>query len=171
MSSSPHPPTRILKLYTEILTGFSHVYRPDGLNNTLFCQGSILEQLPLWEQCAEGVHPKDRGANAKPLIPGSTLWVNQRSCPLQDLLQHSSPSRPSSWRLQSHTHPTSTVCPELPARGFTSVEAARLVAIGLHWRQMPQQQQRHTREKTQIKIMTPKISNNFFHPEPHDPNH
>lgn len=34
---------RILKVYTEALTGFSHVVTPDGLNSTLLSQGCVLE--------------------------------------------------------------------------------------------------------------------------------
>ena len=34
------------KFNIEALTGFSHVYHPDGLNNTLLSQGCILETAP-----------------------------------------------------------------------------------------------------------------------------
>lgn len=37
-----HPPTIILKIYIEALTGFGHVYGPDGLNNTPLSEGSVL---------------------------------------------------------------------------------------------------------------------------------
>lgn len=33
-SRSPHLPVRILKVYTEVLTGFSSIFSQDGLNNT-----------------------------------------------------------------------------------------------------------------------------------------
>ena len=40
MSSSPSLIARILKkVYTEAFTGFSHMYYPDGGNNTLVSQG------------------------------------------------------------------------------------------------------------------------------------
>ena len=42
-SRSLHLTVRMLKVYTEALHGFSHVYHPDGLNNTLLFQGSVLE--------------------------------------------------------------------------------------------------------------------------------
>lgn len=42
-SRSPHPPTRILKVYIVALTGFSHIISPDVLNTTLFFQGYILQ--------------------------------------------------------------------------------------------------------------------------------
>ena len=35
----PHPPGRILKVGIEPLTGFSHVFSPRGLTNTLLSQG------------------------------------------------------------------------------------------------------------------------------------
>ena len=44
---SPHPTARILKVYTEALTGFSHVFSPDGLNTTLLSQSCILENSSL----------------------------------------------------------------------------------------------------------------------------
>ena len=46
MNRSLHPPTSILKVYIEALTGFSPVYSPDGLNNTLLLQGRVLETAP-----------------------------------------------------------------------------------------------------------------------------
>ena len=51
MNRSPHPPIRILRVYTEALTGFSHIYHPDGPNNTLFSEGWILEVWKPWVEC------------------------------------------------------------------------------------------------------------------------
>lgn len=45
MSRSPHFPTKILKVSIEALTGFGHVFSPDGLN-TLLSQGCILGTAP-----------------------------------------------------------------------------------------------------------------------------
>lgn len=42
MSRFPHPTVRILKVDVEVLTGFSHVYRLDGLNHTLLSHRCIL---------------------------------------------------------------------------------------------------------------------------------
>lgn len=69
-SLSPHPPAKIFKVYREALTGFSHIYSPDGLNIALLCQGYILRQLLVWGKQAEN-HPMDRGSDKKPL----TAWV------------------------------------------------------------------------------------------------
>lgn len=44
---SLHLLARILKVYTEALTEFSHIYCPDILNNLLLSQGSVLETV--WE--------------------------------------------------------------------------------------------------------------------------
>lgn len=44
MSRSAHPPARILKVYTEDLTGSSHVYCPDGLN-THYCSSPALKAV------------------------------------------------------------------------------------------------------------------------------
>lgn len=38
-----------LKVYTEALTGFTHMCHPDGLSNTLPSQGCVLERLLVWE--------------------------------------------------------------------------------------------------------------------------
>ena len=43
ISGSLRLPTRILEVRIEALTGFSLVFSPDGLNNTLFSQGLVLE--------------------------------------------------------------------------------------------------------------------------------
>ena len=43
MSRSVPPPIWILKVYIEALTGFSHVYGPDSLNNTLLSQGCVTQ--------------------------------------------------------------------------------------------------------------------------------
>lgn len=34
MSRSLHPPARLLEVYIEGLTGFNHIFSPDGLDNT-----------------------------------------------------------------------------------------------------------------------------------------
>ena len=43
MSRSLQLPARIWKVYTEALTGFSHVFSITGLNNTSLSQGYVLE--------------------------------------------------------------------------------------------------------------------------------
>ena len=43
MSRSPNTSIRILKVYIDALMGFIIGYSPDGLNNTLFSLGCILE--------------------------------------------------------------------------------------------------------------------------------
>ena len=58
-------PARILKSYLEVLSGFSHVYHSDGLNNTLLCQGdSSWNTVIMWA----GFHSKGRwgGASDRP---------------------------------------------------------------------------------------------------------
>lgn len=53
-SRSLCPPTRTLRFYVQILTGFSHIYCPDGLNNTLLSLRSpFLKQLLVWERWME----------------------------------------------------------------------------------------------------------------------
>lgn len=56
-SRSLHLPTRILKVSIEALTGLSHVYCTDGLNNTLLSQSYVLEHGSRRENC-ENIHPR-----------------------------------------------------------------------------------------------------------------
>lgn len=60
-SKSPHPPTRILRVYIESLAGFNYVYCPDGLNNTFFCQGYVLETAAAMRIVVRTYIPKSKG--------------------------------------------------------------------------------------------------------------
>ena len=138
------------------------------VSTTHYFQGYILENS---SQCGNGgqsVHSKGMRRVRSLRLSRSGSGVNWQSCPLEDLLQYSTPP---AWLLQSCTLSYSIACPERSVKGFISTEMARLVAVWLHWRQMPQQQYRNMQEKTQTKIMIPKIRNNFFYLKPHDPNH
>ena len=79
MNRSPYLPARILKFYIEALTGFSHVFSPDGLNNTLLSQGHVLERAPMV------------GTVGRTYIPRTREGVKSFHCPgphpLDDLLQ------------------------------------------------------------------------------------
>ena len=46
MSGPPYLLGRILKVYIEVLTGFSHVFNPDGLNNTFLSKSCVLGMAP-----------------------------------------------------------------------------------------------------------------------------
>ena len=67
MSKSLHLPTRILKVYIEALTGFSHLFSPDGLINTSLSQGCITETDPKVEMVS------------KTYIPRTGKWVRGHS--------------------------------------------------------------------------------------------
>ena len=49
---SPHSPSRILRVSRKVLTGLIHLFRQDGLYNTLLSQGFIFEtaanSMGLW---------------------------------------------------------------------------------------------------------------------------
>lgn len=45
LSRCLHPPTRILRVYIEVLMGCSHVYSPDGLNHRWLFQAAVLKGL------------------------------------------------------------------------------------------------------------------------------
>ena len=69
MSRYLHSTTRILKVYTEALTGFSHIYHPNDLNNTLLSQGCVLETAP--SVGTVGVSPRTLGVGEESFIePG-----------------------------------------------------------------------------------------------------
>lgn len=72
-SRSPHLPARILKVYLKALTGFSQVWGPEGLNNTLLSQVCILENGSPCENGVEGrtLHCKDREGGEELLI----VWM------------------------------------------------------------------------------------------------
>lgn len=55
------PPIRILKVYIEALTGFSHIFSPVGLSNTSLSPSRPCpwNWLPLWER-GPNVHSMDR---------------------------------------------------------------------------------------------------------------
>lgn len=61
MSTSLHLPARILKVYIKASSGFSHLFHPYGLNNTLLSQGYVLETAPGTGNTWKNMHSKDRG--------------------------------------------------------------------------------------------------------------
>lgn len=113
--------------------------------------------------CGEGkqnIYSKDRREGKEPPIT-QTAWVklgvNQWSCPLDDLLRHSTPC---DWLLQSYMTPSlPTMCPKqggsLPRRWFIGCNPAALEADTIATRQA------HAKENTN-KIMISKVSNHFF---------
>ena len=58
----------ILEVYREALTGFSHIFCPDGLNHTLLSQDCILETSSHCRNVGWNVHSKDRGGVRSPPI-------------------------------------------------------------------------------------------------------
>ena len=67
--------------------GFSRMYYPNGLTNTLLSQVCVLENSSHYGNGGQNIHSKDRGEDEKPLIAWISSWVNQQSCSLNDLLQ------------------------------------------------------------------------------------
>ena len=60
MSRSGQSHARILKVYIETLAGSSHIFSPDGFNNSLLSQGCILENGYSCQYGGWTVHSKDR---------------------------------------------------------------------------------------------------------------
>ena len=166
MPQDKHLPTRILEVYIVTLTGFHLISHPYHLNNTSLSRGHYLDTGLSCESGGWKVDSKNRWK--EPPISwiqlAGQMEVISSQCP--------PPTLHTSW-------PALTILKALPppkralsiSKGFHYPGAVPLAAIWLHWRQMPQQQYRHMQERTQIKIMIPKISDNFFHQDPHDPNH
>lgn len=66
---SMHPPARILKVYIEALTGFSHLYCPDDL--TFLFQSCILENGSPCGNAVRSIYSKHREGNEELSI----AWV------------------------------------------------------------------------------------------------
>lgn len=88
-------PIRILKVYTEaLLIGFTHIYHPDGLNDTLLSQayvlGTALSSGTVDRECV----PRTGELVESLQLPQYSSRVNTRSRPLNghvimlELLQH-----------------------------------------------------------------------------------
>lgn len=93
MSKSPHLTTKILKVYIEALTEFSHMYHPDDLSNTL------LSQVTPSVGIVGGMYIPRTGKGARRLqLLRSSSRVNHWSCPLNDCRQQ----RPTSTKYHKH---------------------------------------------------------------------
>ena len=80
-STSLNSPAGILSLYSMwVLTGFSHVYCPDGLNNTSLSPGCILEAASSFGRQAKHTF-QDRGWGEEAL----NSQVNPQSHPHDSL--------------------------------------------------------------------------------------
>ena len=71
----------------EALTEFSHIYYPEGLNNTLISQGCACEKGSNCGNDGQHVHSKEGQEVGSLPLPKSSSLVNRRSDPLCDLLQ------------------------------------------------------------------------------------
>lgn len=73
VSRSLHCPSRILEVYIEALTGFSHVSCLDGLNMTSLTQSYVLGPASGSKEGKWNTHSKDKGGSEEPLITGVQL--------------------------------------------------------------------------------------------------
>lgn len=105
MTSFPHLPIRILKFYTEVLTGFSHVPSPNSLNTTFLSQGCIPGVASGSGEGKWNAHSKPWGGD------GSTLAISAWSPP---------PSQEGVGFWSGVPHPSSISClTALPPPGNT----------------------------------------------------
>ena len=86
-SRSPHLPARILKVYIDVLNGFSHIFSPDGLSNTLLSQGYMLGRALAMGMVGGMYMPRTGKGVRSFLMVQVQLRVSQRSHTLDDLLQ------------------------------------------------------------------------------------
>lgn len=80
-SRSPYLLARILKVDIEALSGFSQVYHPEGLNNTVLSQGYFLETVSHCGNGGQNVSSKDRRGDRVPLIVQLTGQLAVMSSP------------------------------------------------------------------------------------------
>lgn len=120
--------------------------------------------LRLWEWWAEHTFRRRGGSEELPIAQRAT----RGQAPSE-----ASPNIPS--LLSSSDDP---ICPPLSQCALSGQQGvllawrwAHLVATCLHGTQIPQQQYRHVQEKTQVKTMISKFSDNYFHQESHDLNY
>ena len=71
-SRSQPPPSRILKVCIENLTGFTHIYHPDGLNTHYYLKAVSLGQL-LVRKGKWNTHSVDKGWGEEPPIAWAQL--------------------------------------------------------------------------------------------------
>lgn len=85
---SPHPPHQHMKSLCRALNCLQLLYTVQT-----YQQHHAPSRLHLWkwlsrQECWAGCTHQGQGRGRSLLSPGSSLWVSQRSYPLQDLLQH-----------------------------------------------------------------------------------
>lgn len=86
ISRSLYLPARNLNIYTDALTGLSHIIQPDSLNNTLLSQGFTLEMSPSVGIMGKTHIPRTGEGLRSLQLPGSGSWQPH---PLNALLQQS----------------------------------------------------------------------------------
>ena len=82
---SQHTPSRIIRVYTEALTGFSRIHSPDGVSNTELLKVALLGSS-LCEDSEQSLCCKDREGGMTRL-PGFSPRVHLQSYPLNDRCQ------------------------------------------------------------------------------------
>ena len=75
------------KVYTEAVTGFSPIYHPDSLNNTLPSPSCTLESGSHCGSSGRECTFQGQARGEEPATPGSSSQVSQQSGPLSDLPQ------------------------------------------------------------------------------------
>ena len=116
-SSSPPLLARILKAFTEALSGFRHTCCPESLSNTLFLQGCLLENGSKPGNGGQSEHFKDTGGVKVPPISqvqlaGQSAVTSSLSslCPLQMYLNRTLGGLPGKLDPPPLLHPESSAC-------------------------------------------------------------
>ena len=74
-------------VYIAALTGYSHIYGPDGLNNILLSEGCVLEMSPRKAMVGRTHIPRTGQVGEEPQITWGQLPGQLRLDPLDDLVQ------------------------------------------------------------------------------------
>ena len=82
---SQHTPSRIVRVYIEALTGFSHIHGPDDVSSTELSKVALLG-IFLCEDSGQHLHCKDRDG-VMTQLPGFSPRIHLQSYPLNDRCQ------------------------------------------------------------------------------------
>lgn len=145
VNRSPKLPVRIFKVSGEALSGFSHVCIQMVSTKPCSLKAVSLQMAPTVGTVNRTYIPRmGAGHEEPPIAQGRVIGQSAIHPPGRFLATFY-----LFWDrlLESYTPPSSEGCPEQSAKVFISTEMAHLVAIWLHSRQIPKQQDRHRQEK------------------------
>lgn len=106
------PTCQILTIYIEVLTGFNHIFRPDGLNTIFLSQGCVLGAASWSKEGKWNPHSKNRRGGKEPLICPDPIHASTSTRVLSKTFPDTSPC---DRLVQSRTPHSTAMCPEWSA--------------------------------------------------------